>query len=225
MRWSSKIHEQRNVQLSLFPLIPALLPIIYNTSTNSEGFLDLFCNFGAWARATVVIQVFSGLITAVVIKYSDNILKGFATSLSIVISFLTSIALFDFHITPTFLIGASTVLSATWGYNQPPGKDPIIVISPSNGKPVPMLSTPVGTDDPILGQVGRKKSTPTFGGSSRVITSALGINVEQANGNHGLGAHFGETRYNQAPYGSPYTSRTPSRVPSPLPSPGSGHSP
>ncbi|KAF9071070.1 nucleotide-sugar transporter-domain-containing protein [Rhodocollybia butyracea] len=85
----------RNVQLSLFSLIPALLPILYtSTPTSVDFFSGLFRNFGMWAWATVSIQVFGGLVTAIVIKYSDNILKGFATSLSIVLSFLASVFLF-----------------------------------------------------------------------------------------------------------------------------------
>jgi len=52
-------------------------------------------------------------------QYSDNILKGFATSLSIVISFLASVALFNLSITVSFLVGASVVLGATWMYNMP----------------------------------------------------------------------------------------------------------
>ena len=46
-------------------------------------------------------------------------MKGFATSLSIIISFLASVALFNFSITPSFVVGATTVLGATWMYNQP----------------------------------------------------------------------------------------------------------
>jgi hypothetical protein len=53
-----------------------------------------------------------------VIKYSDNILKGFATSLSILISFLASVALFDFRLTFNFLTGSLLVVLATWLYNQ-----------------------------------------------------------------------------------------------------------
>jgi solute carrier family 35 (UDP-sugar transporter), member A1/2/3 len=112
----------RNVQLSLFSLIPALLPIILSHISNpSKGSLwaHIFHNFGAWAWATVMIQVLGGLVTAMVIKYSDNILKGFATSLSIVIAFLASIALFNFQITFTFVLGSVIVLIATWLYNQP----------------------------------------------------------------------------------------------------------
>jgi len=115
----------RNVQLSLFSLLPALAPVIFSHASNSGlgagGWLStLFRNFGAWAWATVLVQVFGGLVTAMVIKYSDNILKGFATSLSIVISFLASVALFNFQITFTFVLGSAIVLIATWLYNQPP---------------------------------------------------------------------------------------------------------
>jgi len=112
----------RNVQLSAFSVVPALLPVIFSHRTGS-GMMGLFHNFGGWAWATVAIQVFGGLVTALVIKYSDNILKGFATSLSIVISFLASIALFDFQITFTFILGSMIVLTATWLYNQPKGNN------------------------------------------------------------------------------------------------------
>ncbi|KAH0830752.1 nucleotide-sugar transporter [Lanmaoa asiatica] len=109
----------RNVQLSAFSLLPALVPILITEHPQSGLIQSLFKNFGAWAWATVAIQVLGGLVTAMVIKYSDNILKGFATSLSIVISFLASVALFDFQITFTFILGSVIVLIATWLYNQP----------------------------------------------------------------------------------------------------------
>ncbi|KAF8844455.1 nucleotide-sugar transporter [Paxillus ammoniavirescens] len=109
----------RNVQLSAFSLLPALVPIVLTRPSESGLINSLFQNFGAWAWATVAIQVIGGLVTAMVIKYSDNILKGFATSLSIVISFLASVALFDFQITFTFILGSVIVLIATWLYNQP----------------------------------------------------------------------------------------------------------
>jgi UDP-sugar transporter A1/2/3 len=107
----------RNVQLSLFSLLPALFPILLSTSNP----FSLFANFGFWAWATVLVSVLGGLITAVVIKYADNILKGFATSLSIVLSFAASVGLFGFEVTPGFVVGAGTVLSATWLYNRPEG--------------------------------------------------------------------------------------------------------
>ena len=66
----------RNTQLSLFSLIPALLPILWS----GEGLNPVdklgaaFSNFNGWALGTVLTQTFGGLVTAVVIRYSDNIM-------------------------------------------------------------------------------------------------------------------------------------------------------
>ncbi|KAJ7735285.1 nucleotide-sugar transporter-domain-containing protein [Mycena maculata] len=217
----------RNVQLSLFSLIPALLPVLYSSASppyNSRGFfLDVFRNFGSWAWATVMIQVFGGLVTAVVIKYSDNILKGFATSLSIILSFLASVALFHFRITPSFIIGATTVLCATWMYNQPPGQEPLV--GSGSGKSAPFPGTPVGSSDPILGHFPSSKrgSSPRLFGASSTTELPGGLGV--AGSNSSLGASpWGSTedlgRYRTSPYGSPYPSRPVSPLPPrPPPSP------
>ncbi|CAE6490246.1 unnamed protein product [Rhizoctonia solani] len=179
----------RNVQLSLFSLLPALVPIIFNSNaaaSDGRSFpFSLFANFSGWAWATVLTQVFGGLITAVVIKYSDNIMKGFATSLSIVISFLASVALFDFRITLAFLVGSSTVLAATWMYNQADMKTPnpakIAVASGTrdttnhNGASSDFPpGSPVADDAPILGQTLKKKSSAAFP-SPRNIAQVLGF--------------------------------------------------
>jgi UDP-sugar transporter A1/2/3 len=202
----------RNVQLSLFSLVPALVPVLYAPVHDSRGFIaNFFRNFGGWAWATVSTQVFGGLVTAIVIKYSDNILKGFATSLSIILSFLASVILFNFSITPSFLIGSSTVLVATWLYNQPAGREPILLVNVVNsatgskaGTPWPGGS-PVESDAPILGQFDSKSSSPA------ILSTAL--TPEK------IDAHFPSMvdtpRYLSAPYGSPFPSRTPSPAPSP----------
>jgi UDP-sugar transporter A1/2/3 len=122
----------RNVQLSLFSLLPALAPIIFSHGLTFDGnfsgvYDSLFHNFGAWAWATVSVQCLGGLLTALVIKYADNILKGFATSLSIVISFLASVALFNFQMTFVFVAGSAVVLLATWLYNVQPKRSVAIL--------------------------------------------------------------------------------------------------
>ena len=130
---------------------------------------------------------FGGLVTAIVIKYSDNILKGFATSLSIVLSLLSSVALFGFHIPPSFVVGASTVLAATWLYNQPESADKATVataaaaasnmvnaanalpklvtgvLTPSRKSSIP--GTPVEADAPILGEFSPDEKRSTGGRS------------------------------------------------------------
>jgi len=206
----------RNVQLSLFSLIPALLPVIFSPHHDSHGFIrDLFKNFGGWAWATVGIQVFGGLVTAIVIKYSDNILKGFATSLAIVLSFLASVVLFDFRLTPSFVVGSTTVLVATWMYNQPEGQEMVISL-PGSARSTPFPGTPISSDSPIIGQPPSKKSSPF--GSPRVIASALGLGGEKEKSEtFGSSSYFGDTldtsRYLNAPYGSPWQSRSPSPAP------------
>ncbi|KAI0273522.1 nucleotide-sugar transporter-domain-containing protein [Gloeopeniophorella convolvens] len=203
----------RNVQLSLFSLVPAILPVLYSSSPPHSGgpVANLLRNFGGWAWATVAIQVFGGLVTAIVIKYSDNILKGFATSLSIILSFLASVILFNFRITPSFVIGSSTVLVATWLYNQPPGKEPILLVNVVNGATgsragTPWPGSPVSPDAPILGQFDSKSSSP------RLLSTALG--PEKVDSSNFL-PMLDTPRYLNAPYGSPFPSRTPSPIPTP----------
>lgn len=53
-------------------------------------------------------------MTALVIKYADNIMKGFATSLAIVISFMAGVAIFHFQVTTSFVVGSSVVVGATY---------------------------------------------------------------------------------------------------------------
>jgi UDP-sugar transporter A1/2/3 len=68
----------RNTQLSLFSLIPAILPILFNGTSDGLGpigrLMAAFANFNGWAIGTVLTQTFGGLITAIVIRYSDNIM-------------------------------------------------------------------------------------------------------------------------------------------------------
>ncbi|KAI0053932.1 nucleotide-sugar transporter [Auriscalpium vulgare] len=206
----------RNVQLSLFSLLPAFIPVLYTPTTHT--FHDLFKNFGGWAWATLLIQVFGGLVTAVVIKYSDNILKGFATSLSIVLSFLASVILFHFSITPSFVVGSSTVLAATWLYNQPAGQEPALFVNVVNSatgsrSSTPWPGSPVSPNAPILGQFDGKIALPRISSSS---------DLEKLSPTDGYFQKMADTpRYLNAPYGSPFPSRTPSPAPS---SPSSQHS-
>ncbi|KAJ1661477.1 UDP-galactose transporter Gms1, partial [Coemansia sp. RSA 25] len=82
LKGSRKSVWARNVQLSLFSLPPALFGVLVidGTGVRSSGF---FSGYTAWTVAAISLQAFGGLLVAVVVKYADNILKGFATSISI----------------------------------------------------------------------------------------------------------------------------------------------
>ena len=72
-----------------------------------DGF---FYGYNFWTWAAIICQAIGGLIVAMVVKYADNILKGFATSISIILSSIASVFIFDFEISLLFIIGAVIVL-------------------------------------------------------------------------------------------------------------------
>jgi UDP-sugar transporter A1/2/3 len=66
----------------------------------------------------VVVNAAGGMIVAMVIKYADNILKGFATGISTLLSTLCSIALFGFEPNLLFVLGAAVVIFSTFMYSS-----------------------------------------------------------------------------------------------------------
>ncbi|XP_008291277.1 UDP-galactose translocator isoform X1 [Stegastes partitus] len=108
----------RNVQLGIFGTALGMLGLWWNdgAAMAQRGFL-----FGYTDMVWCVIfnQAFGGLLVAVVVKYADNILKGFATSFSIVVSTAMSVYLFGFHVDPLFTAGAGLVIGAVYMYSLP----------------------------------------------------------------------------------------------------------
>ncbi|CAG8775139.1 15361_t:CDS:1, partial [Acaulospora morrowiae] len=115
----------RNVQLSFFSLFPALILGVWWKDGSGVGKNGFFHGYNPVVIAAISCQAIGGIIVALVVKYADNILKGFATSISIIISFLASIYLFAFQVNITFIFGATLVLIATYLYSKPdvPKKD------------------------------------------------------------------------------------------------------
>jgi UDP-sugar transporter A1/2/3 len=124
----------RNVQLSFYSLWPALfIGVLFKDGEHiaRDGF---FAGYNSVVWTAVVMQALGGITVALVIKYADNIAKNFATSFSIILSFLASVSLFDFEITSLvsvklderasdpantaqYLLGTLTVLGATYLYS------------------------------------------------------------------------------------------------------------
>jgi len=85
--------------------------------------------------AVIFLQGLGGLIVAVVVKYADNILKGFAASFSIVTSCFLSYLVFDFHPNALFLMGALLVNLSMYMYSYAPPVEKekrIVMMMPSN---------------------------------------------------------------------------------------------
>lgn len=115
----------RNVQLGLFGFILGMLGVwMTNAKEVAEG--GFFQGYSPLVWAVVAINSIGGLMVAVVVKYADNILKGFATSLAIIFSSLLSIIFFNFKPTPNFLVGAGLVIGAVYMYAQPDSKPSVL---------------------------------------------------------------------------------------------------
>ncbi|KAJ1937521.1 UDP-galactose transporter Gms1 [Linderina macrospora] len=117
LKGSRKSLWTRNVQLSLFSTVPALFGVLVvdGQGVRENGF---FYGYTKWTLGAIACQAVGGLIVAVVVKYADNILKGFATSISIILSCLASVWIFDFQITKAFVAGTALVIYATYLYGK-----------------------------------------------------------------------------------------------------------
>ncbi|XP_067408484.1 UDP-galactose translocator [Emydura macquarii macquarii] len=114
----------RNVQLGIFGTLLGLLGMWWAEGAAVAG-RGFFHGYGPLVWGVILNQAFGGLLVAVVVKYADNILKGFATSLSIVASTVASVHLFGFRLDPPFALGASMVIGAVYMYSLPKAAAPL----------------------------------------------------------------------------------------------------
>jgi solute carrier family 35 (UDP-sugar transporter), member A1/2/3 len=104
----------RNIQLAFFSiLLAAAQGGLKNTGR------PYFYGFNAWTYLLIFIQAVGGLLVAAVIKYADNVLKGLATGVSVVLSSLLSWLLFRTRLTVDFMMGGTVILLAVWFFGQP----------------------------------------------------------------------------------------------------------
>lgn len=114
----------RNVQLSLLSLPFGLITCYINDHAKISEH-GLFYGYDYFVDYLVVLQAGGGLIVAMVVKYADNILKGFATSLAIIISCIASMYIFDFVLTFQFAVGVTLVIFSIFLYGYSPKKSAI----------------------------------------------------------------------------------------------------
>ncbi|EFO93043.1 hypothetical protein CRE_10321 [Caenorhabditis remanei] len=114
---------QSTFKLIMFPIQVKDNSSLYAGGVNPVSIWDNMLQGFDWAVwVTVAVNAFGGLVVAVVIKYADNILKAFATSLAIVLNCIAAYFLFNFRPTILFLVGASGVIAAVFAYSLYPYK-------------------------------------------------------------------------------------------------------
>ncbi|KAL9940932.1 hypothetical protein V8E36_000420 [Tilletia maclaganii] len=120
----------RNVQLSLLSLPPALIPVLLEAG--KHGLRSPFAHIThPAALLTIAMQVLGGLLTALVIRYADNILKGFAVAFSVLLSFAWSVLVVGntvgadgsaasdgIRFNGYFFLGSAMTLASTFLYNR-----------------------------------------------------------------------------------------------------------
>uniref|UniRef100_V5HD05 Putative solute carrier family 35 udp-n-acetylglucosamine udp-glcnac transporter n=1 Tax=Ixodes ricinus TaxID=34613 RepID=V5HD05_IXORI len=100
----------RNVQLAIFGFLLGILAMLLAdwNALLAEGF---FQGYNSVTWTVIFLQTFGGLIVSLAVRYADSILKGFATSVSIVLStFCSYFLLGDLLPTGRFFMGAGTVI-------------------------------------------------------------------------------------------------------------------
>lgn len=107
----------RNIQLALCGAFFSFWAMVLSDFSliMSSGF---FQGYTVLTWLVVINQALGGLLVALVVKYADNILKGFATSISIILSGIISFYLWDFQPSILFVSGTGIVISATVLYGS-----------------------------------------------------------------------------------------------------------
>ncbi|XP_052234225.1 UDP-galactose translocator-like [Dreissena polymorpha] len=125
----------RNVQLGGFGAFVGYITMELSDGqqVREKGF---FHGYDEWVWFVILLQSGGGLIVAVVVKYADNILKGFATSASIIISCIGSIFFFGFSLSLEFCAGASLVIISTYLYSKYVPSNPKSPILPTAQKEI-----------------------------------------------------------------------------------------
>eukprot|EP01036_Dinobryon_divergens_P027924 gene27924-36785_t len=110
----------RNIQLSIIGIFASMVSC-YTRDMDQIVSRGWFAGYNNYVWSVIILQAAGGLIVAVVVKYADNVLKGFATSLSIIISSLVSLYFFnDIDINTAFVVGSIVVLTAVYVYGYTP---------------------------------------------------------------------------------------------------------
>jgi solute carrier family 35 (UDP-sugar transporter), member A1/2/3 len=108
----------RNIQLAMIGIIISAIGCHVNDGEqiSKNGF---FYGYNWTVYFTIILAALGGLVVAVVVKYADNVIKGFATAMALVISSFVSVTIMnDSEFNMTFVFGSSVVVGASILYSQ-----------------------------------------------------------------------------------------------------------
>jgi UDP-sugar transporter A1/2/3 len=108
----------RNIQMYLSGIIVTLVGAYLSDGAEikDKGF---FYGYTYYVWFVIFLASVGGLYTSVVVKYTDNIMKGFSAAAAIVLSTIASVILFGLQITLTFALGTLLVCVSIYLYGLP----------------------------------------------------------------------------------------------------------
>jgi solute carrier family 35 (UDP-sugar transporter), member A1/2/3 len=112
----------RNIQLAFFSVLISLgQAMSQKLSEEKEGAASskpFLHGFTAWVWVLVALQAGGGLLVAAVIKYADNVLKGLATGVSVVVATGFSALFFATALSGQFTLGALMILVSVYYFSN-----------------------------------------------------------------------------------------------------------
>jgi len=125
----------RNLQLAFFSIIFVFLQGLCNkkavfkmsqmNSSGDKSSMELsmgerpyFHGFTKYVWLLVVLQAGGGLLVAAVMKYADNVLKGLAMGIGMVVATMFSTLLFGVHLSSQLILGAGIILVSVYCFSN-----------------------------------------------------------------------------------------------------------
>ena len=110
----------RNMQLGMYAILFNLLSLVLSPSDWASLWPpSFFHDFSLPALSVVLLTASGGLLVAVTVRYTDNIVKNFATSVAIILTAgLSYVLLHDTEVDTNFVAGTTTVVCAVLLYND-----------------------------------------------------------------------------------------------------------
>ena len=105
----------RNIQFAFWSVLFGVLSLFMDTSWIYDGL------FAEWSILTVIlvfIWTLGGLLVALTIKYTNVIIKGFASAMSLILICINGWLLLNDYLDMIFIVGAIVTVIATFNYNE-----------------------------------------------------------------------------------------------------------
>ncbi len=114
----------RNIQMGATSVAMALLAV-YSKDRALVLEKGFFYGYTRAVVGVVLLQALGGLVVALVVVHADNIMKGFGSSISIVLSCVLEWLFFDFQPTLRFVLGAGLVNFALYVFQKEDKRPPL----------------------------------------------------------------------------------------------------